>query len=178
MKKVIVASENPVKLNVTKKAFSALFPNEEFEFVAIKSDSGVSDQPINDDTLKGALNRLRFIKTKYPEADYWISQEGGLYTEDNRYFNRAWIAVSDQTGYIAKASTASFYLPTKITEYINQGLELGDANDKFFSSINSKQGMGAVGHLTDGILDRENYYLPAAVIALSELKHKDWFIGN
>lgn len=175
MKKVIVASENPVKVNVSKKAFSLLFPNEKFEFIAIKSDSAVSDQPMNEETLTGALNRLSFIKTQYPLADYWISQEGGLFSDGDRYFNRAWIVVSDQTGYIAKSSTALFYLPTKITKYINQGLELGDASDKFFSSINSKHGIGAVGYLTDGILDRENYYLPAAIIALSEIKHKEWF---
>lgn len=55
-------------------------------------------------------------------------------------------------------------------------MELGHANDKFFSTINSKQGIGAAGHLTDGIIDRESYYLQAAIIALSELKHKDWYV--
>ena len=54
-------------------------------------------------------------------------------------------------------------------------MELGDANDKFFSSVNSKQGIGAIGYLTDGLIDRENYYLQAAIIALSELKHQDWY---
>jgi len=35
--------------------------------------------------------------------------------------------------------------------------------------------LGAIGHLTDGIYDRTEYYLQPAVIALSEIKHEDWF---
>ena len=52
---------------------------------------------------------------------------------------------------------------------------MGPASDKFFSSVNIKQGMGTVGKLTDGLIDRENYYLQAAIIAVSQLKHKDWY---
>lgn len=175
MKKVIVASENPVKVAVAKRAFMTVYPEEEFEFVAIKSESGVPNQPMNDETEQGAINRLNFIKTKYSDADFWISQEGGNYTDGDKLFNRAWLAVSDKGGYVARSSTAQYYLPTKIVEYIKAGMELCDANDKFFNSIDSKHGIGAIGYLTDGLIDRENYYLPAAIIALSELKHQDWY---
>lgn len=175
MKKVIVASENPVKVSVAKRAFSSLYPDEVFEFVAIKSDSGVPDQPMNGETKQGAINRLAFIKKNYPEADFWISQEGGTFEDCDRLYNRAWMAVCDKSGYIATSSTSQFYLPPKIVEYIKEGMELGDANDKFFGSINSKHGIGAIGYLTDGLIDRENYYLQAAIIALSELKHQDWY---
>ncbi|KKT79179.1 MAG: Non-canonical purine NTP phosphatase, partial [Parcubacteria group bacterium GW2011_GWF2_44_8] len=78
MKTVVVASENPVKVAVAQKSFAAVFPEEEFSFVSLKSESGVGDQPFNEETERGALNRIDFIKAKYPEADYWISQEGGL----------------------------------------------------------------------------------------------------
>lgn len=176
MKKVIIASSNPIKVNVAKRAFSSVFPEEEFEFVAIPSESGVPDQPMNNETEQGALNRLTFIRTQHPDADYWISQEGGIYEEGDRLYNRAWIAVCDTDGYVAKSSTTLFYLPPKIVASIKAGMELGDANDAFFDGSNLKQGIGTVGHLTDGILDRENYYLQAAIIALSELKHKEWYV--
>jgi non-canonical (house-cleaning) NTP pyrophosphatase len=54
-------------------------------------------------------------------------------------------------------------------------MELGHAGDKFFGSINSKQGSGVIGHLTEGIIDRVEFYLPAAIITLCELKHSDWY---
>lgn len=175
MIRVVVASENPVKINVAKRAFALVYPDMEAEFIAVKSDSGVPDQPFDEETEQGALNRLRFIQDAYPEADFWISQEGGVFREGDKLYNRAVIVVADKSGCIAKSSTPSFYVPTKVAQYIAEGMELGDANDKFFNSVNSKQGIGAIGYMTDGLLDRENYYLQAAIIAFSELKHKDWY---
>lgn len=175
MKKVVIASTNPVKVKVAEESFKAVFPGETFEFIPVKSESGVPDQPLNEETQKGAHNRLAFISHNYKDADFWISQEGGLFEESDKLFNRAWILVRDKSGFVAESSTAHFYLPRKVTEYVREGLDLGDANDKFFGSINSKHGVGAIGHLTDGIIDRANYYLQAAIIAISELKHKDWY---
>ena len=166
---------NPVKIKVAEKAFKAVFINEDFEFIGVVSDSGVYDQPMNADTKLGALNRLNFIKTKHPDADFYISQEGGLFDDGERLFNSAYIVVSDNLGFTAESFTPNFYLPKKITEYVKQGLELGDASDKFFNSSNSKQGVGAIWHITDGLMTREEYYLQAAIIALSEVKHKDWY---
>lgn len=175
MKKVIIASENPVKVKVTEKAFALVYPNEEFEFVPVKSDSLVPDQPMGDETRIGANNRLNFIKDKYPDADFWISQEGGLFEDNGRLSNRAWMVISDKDGFIARSSTANFYLPKKVAEYIKEGLELGHATDKFFDLINSKHSAGIVAMLTDGLYNREEYYLQPTIIALSEIKHKDWF---
>jgi inosine/xanthosine triphosphatase len=175
MKKVVIASINPVKVKVAEKSFAVVFPNERFEFIPIKSESGVPDQPMNHETRKGTQNRLRFIKEKYPDADFWMSQEGGLYEDEESLFNRAWIAVCDKNNHVAEASTSHFYLPKQMTEYIRSGMELGHASDKFFESINTKHGVGAIGHLTDGIIDRTEYYTQAAIIALSQLKHKDWY---
>ena len=54
MKKVIITSKNPVKINATKKAFEKVF-NDRFEFEGVSADSLVSDQPMNNaETLNGA----------------------------------------------------------------------------------------------------------------------------
>lgn len=175
-KTVVIASTNPVKVAVAERAFTAVFPGELFDFVPVKSDSGVPDQPFENETRKGAQNRLAYVRKSNPEADYWISQEGGLCKEGDRIFNRAWIAVCDKSGFTAEASTSNFYLPKKVIGYIQEGMDLGQADDKFFGIENSGQGIGGVGHLTDGLINRTEYYLPAAIIALSEIKHQDWYI--
>ncbi len=36
-------------------------------------------------------------------------------------------------------------------------------------------GMGAIGHITEGIINRTDYYLPAAIIALCQVKNKHWY---
>ena len=175
MKKVIIASTNPVKIKVAEKAFTSVFPSEKFEFIGVKSESGVPDQPMGDETVQGARNRLSFVKKEHPHSDYWISQEAGLFEEDEKLFVRAWIVVCDKDGFIGESSTTHFYLPKEMTKYIKGGMELGDAADKFFASVNLKHGMGTVGVLTSGIIDRTEYNLQPAILALSEVKHKDWY---
>jgi inosine/xanthosine triphosphatase len=175
MKKVIIASDNPVKIKVAEQTFKAVFPDEEFEFIGIKSDSGVGDQPVGEETRLGAENRLKFIQTKYPEADYFMSQEGGVFQEGDKLYNRAWIMISDRDGFVGESSTSHFYLPTEIVKHMKDGLELGHAGDKFFSTTNIKHSSGVIGELTNGIYNRADYYTQAGIVALSTIVHKDWY---
>lgn len=57
MKKVIVASKNPVKINATQSAFEKMFPDEEFSFEGISVPSGVSDQPMSEDETLNVRKR-------------------------------------------------------------------------------------------------------------------------
>jgi len=173
--KVIVASTNPVKIEVARLAFTKVFPNDTIEIIGVKSDSGVPDQPFDDETFLGAQNRLKYIQNTNPDADYWISQEGGLHNEGLRMFNRAWIIVCDKEGTIGKSSTANYYIPTQMADLIRNGDELGTANDIFFNTQNSKQKGGAVACLTDGLIRRTEYYEHSAIIALTQVVHKEWY---
>ena len=163
MKKVLIASRNPVKINATKKAFEEVFTNR-FEFEGVSAESLVSDQPMsNDETLKGANNRLQNIQ--HLEADYLVSIEGGVDLLDSNYEAFAWIIISDKNK-VGKAKTATFPLPSKISHLIKDGYELGDADDMVFKRSNSKQKNGAIGILTDNIIDRTEYYYHAIILAL------------
>tara|TARA_B100001996_G_scaffold341054_1_gene294903 strand:+ start:125 stop:643 length:519 start_codon:yes stop_codon:yes gene_type:complete len=163
MKKVLIASRNPVKINATKKAFEEVFTNR-FEFEGVSAESLVSDQPMsNDETLKGANNRLQNIQ--HLEADYLVSIEGGVDLLDSNYEAFAWIIISDKNK-VGKAKTATFPLPSKISHLIKDGYELGDADDMVFKRSNSKQKNGAIGILTDDIIDRTEYYYHAIILAL------------
>jgi|SRR6056300_708239 len=163
MKKVVIASKNPVKINATEKAFEDVF-TDGFEFEGISTDSLVSDQPLSDkETLQGATNRLKNVQ--HIEADYYVSIEGGIDLLDNNYEAFAWVVISDNNK-ISKAKTATFPLPLKISDLIKQGYELGEADDIVFNRSNSKQKNGAVGILTDNLINRTNYYKHAIILAL------------
>ena len=112
MKKVIITSKNPVKINATKKAFEKVF-NDRFEFEGVSADSLVSDQPMNNaETLNGAMNRLKDIQ--HLKADYFVSIEGGVDLLEDNYEAFAWIVISDNDKF-GKAKTAIFPLPLKIS---------------------------------------------------------------
>ena len=99
------------------------------------------------------------------EADYYVSIEGGIDLLDNNYEAFAWVVISDNNK-ISKAKTATFPLPLKISDLIKQGYELGEADDIVFNRSNSKQKNGAVGILTDNLINRTDYYTHAIILAL------------
>ncbi|WP_337236846.1 DUF84 family protein, partial [Salmonella enterica] len=60
MRKIIIASQNPAKVNAVRSAFSTVFPDQEWEFIGVSVPSEVADQPMSDEeTKQGALNRVR-----------------------------------------------------------------------------------------------------------------------
>ncbi len=171
MKKIILASTNPVKVAVAKAAFAVVFPDTPFEVIPVATLSGVPPQPFDDEALEGAMNRLRRIRTSHPKADYWVSQEGGLVRDGESFYNRAWILFSDKKGHIGKSSTPSFEIPKGVAELVRTGLELADASDVYFGMKGPKHTVGGVSLVTDGLIDRKRYYLQAAIIALAQVKN-------
>jgi inosine/xanthosine triphosphatase len=134
--------------------------------------SGVNDQPFSDDeTKRGAVNRAKAVFDEYTKQhgcspDFSVGLEGGVQTVSNDLECFAWIAVYNGSQ-LGCSRTASFNLPPVIKNLvINEGLELGDADDKVFSTVNSKQKGGTVGKLTRGVIDRAQYYETAVVLAM------------
>jgi len=76
--KVIVGSLNPVKIKAAKEAFSRYFQN--VEVIGVKVKSGVSEQPIGDETFRGAENRALRLKelVQNPNAHFFVGLEGGV----------------------------------------------------------------------------------------------------
>ena len=175
MKKVIIASKNPVKINATKSAFEKMFPDDKFSFEGISVPSGVSDQPMSEDeTLTGAKNRAKNVSKK-TNADYYVGIEGGLREHDGRLECFAWMIVQNQKGSVGMGRTGSFFLPDKVAELVREGMELGDADDRVFGNTNSKQKNGAVGLLTNDVITRTKYYVEALSLALIPFVQPDLY---
>ncbi len=176
MKKIIVASKNPVKIQTTQNAFEKMFPLEAFELEGISVESGVSDQPLsNEETLEGAINRSKNAKEEKPEAHFWVGIEGGIeeFGDDLRTF--AWITILGKNGFLSRASTGDFLLPPEVAKLVKEGKELGEADDIVFKKENSKQANGAVGLLTDDVLTRTSFYETAVILALIPFKNESLY---
>ena len=165
--KVVIASHNPAKIRAVNDAFSLQFPGEEINFLPVSVDSGVSDQPLSDEeTRHGARNRARNAGGMHPDANFWVGLEGGIETIDEQLMTFAWMAIRGPDQRISEARTVTLPLPPAVKVLVDQGLELGDANDQVFATVNSKHQGGAFGLLTNGIYTREGVYTEALVIAL------------
>lgn len=175
MKKVIIASKNPVKIEAVMQGFKKMFPGEKFGFEGISVPSGVKDQPLdNEETLRGAANRADNASAEVKDADYFIGIEGGIEPVGEEMEAFAWVVIRSQERY-GKSRTGTFFLPKEVVKLIKEGKELGEADDIVFRRNNSKQQNGAVGILTGNAIDRMKYYSEAVVLALIPFKNSNLY---
>ena len=163
---VVVASTKPVKLESARQGFALVFSPRTVYVTGVGVESGVSDQPMTDaDTLTGARNRADNAQIAQPQADFWVGIEGGIEEVAGALQAFAWVVVqsTDKGG---RGRTGSFVLPDEVSVLVHQGMELGHADDVVFQRDNSKQKDGSVGILTDDLIDRVAFYVPAVVLAL------------
>ena len=164
--RVIVGSKNPVKVGCTREAFSQAFGNVGL-VEGVDALSNIPAQPRSEEeTLLGAKNRATHAKSLVPEADYWVGIEGGVDEDPQGMYAFAWIYVLHRSGKSSQSKTGTFYLPPRVVAMIQDGMELGHADDLVFQAQNSKQQGGSVGLLTHGLITREGYYQQAMVLAM------------
>ena len=176
MKKVVIASKNPVKISATEDGFKAMLSEEVCEFVGIPAESNVSDQPKSDEeTLRGAKNRALNAQKIEPEADFWVGQEGGVEDIDHGLSAFAWIAILSKDGRMSIAKTGTWFLPDKIANLIREGHEMGTADDMVFGETNSKQNHGGIGLMTGNVITRKLFYEQAVITALIPFKNPTLF---
>lgn len=169
---IVVASRNPAKIRAVSDAFRTQFPERELRVDGIAADSGVSDQPVGDDeTRLGARNRLASARKSVTDADFWVGLEGGIAHIGDALVAFAWMAVGDREGRIGEARSATLPLPPAVGRLIDGGMELGDANDRVFATLRSKERGGAFGLLTGGRHTRESVYAQTVLLALVPLVH-------
>lgn len=172
MEKIIIASKNPVKITATLEGFESIFLNVNFRIKGVDITSEVCEQPMTEkDTVKGALNRMNKAYKQYPKADYWVGIEGGLEEIGNEMINFAWVYISNNEK-VAKARSASYFLPSKVSQLVRQGKELGEASDILCNTNDIKQKGGIVEVLTGGLITRASFYKEAVIMALIPFKNK------
>lgn len=174
--KIIVASKNPVKISAALTGFEKMFKNIVFEADGFEIDSGVSDQPMGDqETFQGAYNRAFSAKETIKEGDFWVGIEGGnIRHSEIEMEAMAWVVILG-INKIGKARTAGFFLPQKVIALINEGYELGHADEIVFGLKNTKQNMGSTGLLTNNVINRTDFYVQAVVLALIPFLKKDLY---
>jgi len=175
MKKVVIASKSPVKIQSVKNGFEKMFPNQEFEFISVKTQSNVSDQPFSDkETFTGAKNRVDSASNVIKDADFYVGIEGGIELIEEEMEAFAWMVVKSNGKY-GKSRTGTFFLPKAIVKLIKEGKELGEADDMFFKRKNTKSENGSVGLLTGDVIVRTEFYTEAIILALIPFKNVDMY---
>ena len=162
---VLIGSKNPTKINAVENALKRVFYDRAISVLGHNVESGVPDQPIGyEETKSGAENRIKNLKHR--GADFYIGIEGGCVYVEKKLFAFAWVLTEDRFGYVGSGKTSMFQLPKKIQKLIDEGFELGEADDLVFKRSESKKKNGAVGILTNNLIDRTKYYEEAVILSL------------
>ena len=174
---IFIGSKNPVKIEAVKEAFSKYY--SDIKIISHSVESDVSDQPVGEDTFKGAENRAQNLQSydNLKEADYYVGIEGGIAKEYNRWFAFGCMCIIDKEGNQSFGITAHFELPRNVVNRLLNGEELGYVMDDIQNQKNTKQKSGAIGYFTKGVMNRKELYLPGLISALIPFLHKeDYFI--
>jgi inosine/xanthosine triphosphatase len=152
-----VGSTNPVKIGAARAVILQRWSDADVSGVSVPS--GVSDQPFGDDeTIRGAVARATAAREALG-AELGVGIEGGVVERpDGSMYTCAWAAIVDASGKRGVGGSLAMPLPHEVAELIRGGLELGDAMDRLVREHNTKQGKGAVGILTAGLVDRQRAY--------------------
>ena len=120
--RIAVTSESKLKIGSVIKAYASI--NKEIEVIGYASESGVGEQPVNEQTLEGARNRIADLKTRVDGFDKIISIENGIFREGEKWLDKAVVVIYDVVNnkeyieysesivypdkYVEKASEAGF----------------------------------------------------------------------
>ncbi|MDX1625361.1 MAG: inosine/xanthosine triphosphatase [Wenzhouxiangellaceae bacterium] len=177
MKRLVVASANPVKCRAVERGFERLFQGEACTVRGHAVGSGVSEQPFgNAETLAGALERAERVRRAAPAADLWFGIEGGVEETEAGLFAFAWVVALSRDA-VGRGRTAAFQLPPRVVELVRGGMELGDADDRVFGRRESKRHNGAIGLLSGDVVDRAGLYSEGVIMALLPFRNPGLYPG-
>ncbi|MGH7619982.1 MAG: inosine/xanthosine triphosphatase [Gemmatimonadaceae bacterium] len=166
LRRVVVGSTNPVKIGAVRAVLGPLAPHATIDGIA--ATSTVPDQPFGDDeTIRGAIARARAALAA-AGADLGVGIEGGVVDEPGGDMRTcAWAAIVDARGRTGVGGSLAMTLPPRVAEMIRGGTELGHAMDALVGEHDTKRGAGAVGILTQGLVDRQRAYETLIAYALA-----------
>jgi len=174
---VLVGSENPVKIEAAREAFSKYFG--QIKVTGIKVSSKVSAQPIDEETFDGAKNRALELKRLNEEenlsADFFVGIEGGITKLCSKWFALGVGCIIGNQGRTGYGVSPCFELPESIIEKLLSGSELGKVMEKISGKDNIRQTEGAIGFLSKAVLDRKALYYHALIAALVPFLNKDLY---
>lgn len=174
--KILMGTKNPGKIQGAKEAFEKYFENVEIEGIQVSSEVG--DQPINEEILTGAKNRVKnlkeYAKNNNIEADFYISSEAGITNLLGEWIDINAVVIEDSKGFQSIGTSQGFPIPDKYIDEI-KATELGKVMDKIFEGKELGKGKGGISFLTKNEVSRIDLTRNAFIMALtSHINGETW----
>ncbi|KOP72728.1 NTPase [Lysinibacillus sp. FJAT-14745] len=150
---IAIGTTNKAKTEAVEVIAKKYFDKPNFTYV--KAASQVSEQPMtHDETRLGAINRSQNA-IKETGAQLSFGLEGGVTEIDGVMYVCNWGALTISDGTTYTAAGAQIILPEEIAQEIRAGKELGPVMEHYTQRRDIRQGAGAVGVFTQGLVSRQ-----------------------
>lgn len=172
--KILMGTKNPGKIEGVRRAFEKYFDNIEIEGISVESEVG--NQPVNEEILQGAKNRIKNLK-KYAnnnniKADFYIASEAGITNLLGEWIDINAVVIEDSKGFQSIGTSQGFPIPDKYIEEIKQ-TELGKVMDRLFRGKELGKGKGGISFLTKDEVTRIDLTRNAFIMALTRFINED-----
>ena len=162
--KILIGSKNKAKIEGAKLAFEKYF--SDFEIISENMPSNVNDQPINEEIILGARNRIKGLKDlKMKDIDFYISSEAGLISIGKKWININMGIIEDSSGYESIGTSQGFMIPNNKVEIIKEK-SLGVVMDEMFNAHGLSKLKGGINLLTLGEVSRIQLVRDSFILAL------------
>jgi inosine/xanthosine triphosphatase len=147
------------------------------EVLGFDVPSGVRHTPLTrEDTMSGARQRaealIALARRNNKSWSYFVGLEGGLDVVSiggqRHVFLQNWAYVTDGRGRCSFGQSGGIALPDALAaKVIEQGIELSEAIDAFAGTQGIRDGQGAWGVLTGGLITRQEAFRTALIAAFA-----------
>lgn len=176
---VAVGTTNSAKLAATRRAFARW--RRDVDFVAFDVDSGVPAQPVSEQVFEGAATRAKVAWSRAIagglQPDYSVGMEAGTVRLGGRWCAWGAVCILDNNGNAGIGTTPAFELPAAVVTRLEAGHELGRVVEEISGDAAIRQGPGAVGLFTKGLLSREALFESGVCAALAPHVSPEWYFG-
>ena len=172
--KILMGTKNPGKIEGARQAFEKYFDSVEIEGISVESNVGA--QPVNEEILQGAKNRIKNLKkyanTNNIKADFYIASEAGITNLLGEWIDINAVIIEDSKGFQSIGTSQGFPIPDKYIEEIKQ-TELGKVMDRLFSGKELGEGKGGISFLPKDEITRIDLTRNAFIMALTRFINED-----
>ncbi len=169
--KVMVGTKNPVKVMGVRRAFSRYF--DDVEVLSKDVASGVGEQPFNQQTVTGAVNRA---KNAYSEdCSFSVGIEAGLFSCPSTitgYIDFQVACIFDGKRYTIGFGPG-FEYPPAVVALVLEGRAVGSVMEELTGMKELGRKKGAIGYLSKDVIRREDLTEIAVTMALIPWINRD-----
>lgn len=165
---ILIGTKNKGKIEGAKKAFERYFNDVKIEGISVESE--VADQPVNDEILQGARNRVKNLK-KYAEennleADFFVAMESGITDKFGTWLNLTTVYIENKDEEGAVGFGPAYPISDRYIEEIKEK-ELSYVLAELFETKEIKAPQGGISQLSHGQVTRIDLAEQAFLMALT-----------